>query len=90
MIMTSDGISRVGGGASWGAWYLEVKHCVGKAASNVLVEVGAFGVGPQQIMICLEGNADILIHGSVAELYLQNSSETIVGDLRQGRGSYRH
>src|SRR5271169_1133840 len=72
------------------SWCLDLKHCVRKAASNVLVEAGALGVGPQQIMVDPEGNTDILIRSSVAELYLQNGSKAIVGDLRQRRGSYRH
>ena len=49
----------------------DTKPFVGKEASDVVVEVGSLGVGMQQAMVGAEGNAGVLIHGSVAERYLK-------------------
>jgi len=56
---------------------------VGKETSNVTVEVGALGAGLQQILKSLEGNAGVLIDGSVAELHLKNRAPVIVRHVRQ-------
>jgi hypothetical protein len=61
---------------------LDLKHSVGKAASDMVVEVDALGVGPQQIVIGLEGHTGVLIRGPVAEVHLKNRSTVIVGDVR--------
>jgi hypothetical protein len=60
---------------------------MGIAAANMKVKIGSFGVSPQQIVVGLDRNGDVLIHGSVAELYLKNLAITIVGHVSQRRGS---
>src|ERR1700722_10427553 len=64
------------------------EHFVRKQVSDVVVEVGTLGVGPQQSTVGPEGNTGILMRGSVAELHLKNGSKAIVSYLRQRRGLY--
>jgi hypothetical protein len=64
------------------------EHFVRKQVSDVVVEAGTLGVGPQQGTVGPEGNTGILMRGSVAEPHLKNRSKAIVSYFRQRRGRY--
>src|SRR5712692_2137549 len=68
-----------------------VQHRVGEQTSNMMIEVGALGVGPQQILINPAGDGCILIRGAVAEFHLENRALVIVsyGGQRGGMYGYR-
>jgi hypothetical protein len=55
-----------------------------------MVEVGAFGFGPQQFSVDLEGNAEVLIDGSVPERHVKSCPLLVVSHLCEHGGLYRY
>jgi len=59
---------------------------VGEAIPNVVIEVGAFGFGPQQFLIGLGGHGEVTIDGPAFEFQVQNGALVAVGSGVQRGG----
>ena len=60
---------------------------VGEAATDVAVEVRAFGICCQKFVIILRWNVEIPIDGAVSELQFEQVSMGKIRDCCQGCGS---